>query len=43
MLRRQLFIIEIEEVQSSCGWGVPVMEFVEHREKLDVMSKKHIK
>lgn len=40
---RQLFLIHIFETQTSCGWGVPLMRFENHREKLDVMSKKSIK
>lgn len=36
---RQLFLINIFETQTSCGWGVPLMRFEKHREKLDVMSK----
>lgn len=31
---RQIFDIEVESVQTSCGWGVPVMEFDRHRETL---------
>lgn len=40
---RQIFIIDIYEIQSSCGWGVPIMKFEKHREKLEVMSLKHLK
>jgi len=40
---RQLFIINIDEIQSSCGWGVPIMKFEKHREKLEAMSLKHLK
>jgi Pyridoxamine 5'-phosphate oxidase len=31
---RQIFDIAVESVQTSCGWGVPVMEPVRHRETL---------
>lgn len=31
---RQIFVIEIESVQTSCGWGVPFMEFQEERQTL---------
>lgn len=31
---RQIFDITIESVQTSCGWGVPVMDFDYHRETL---------
>ncbi|RIV86657.1 pyridoxamine 5'-phosphate oxidase family protein [Aurantiacibacter zhengii] len=31
---RQIFDIEIESVQTSCGWGVPFMEFERERQTL---------
>lgn len=31
---RQIFDIAVESVQTSCGWGVPLMEFDAHRETL---------
>ncbi|MDA0748619.1 MAG: pyridoxamine 5'-phosphate oxidase family protein [bacterium] len=31
---RQIFVLEIEAVQTSCGYGVPVYEFKEDREIL---------
>ena len=31
---RQIFDIRVESVQTSCGWGVPVMDFDHHRETL---------
>jgi hypothetical protein len=31
---RQIFDIAIESVQTSCGWGVPVMQLDRHRETL---------
>lgn len=37
---RQIFSVKVTKVQSSCGWGVPFMDFVAHRTKLDDMSKK---
>jgi hypothetical protein len=40
---RQIFLIDIDSVQTSCGWGVPFMNFVEDRSMLEVMSKKHCK
>ncbi|MDP5272859.1 pyridoxamine 5'-phosphate oxidase family protein [Chengkuizengella axinellae] len=36
---RQLFLINIKSVQSSCGWGVPFMEYVKDRNQLDDLSK----
>lgn len=31
---RQIFVIEVESVQTSCGWGVPFMSFERERETL---------
>ena len=31
---RQIFVIEVESVQTSCGWGVPFMAFDRERETL---------
>ncbi len=31
---RQIFIIDVESVQTSCGWGVPFMSFDRERETL---------
>ena len=31
---RQIFVIDVESVQSSCGWGVPFMQFEAERETL---------
>ncbi|MDE2436627.1 MAG: pyridoxamine 5'-phosphate oxidase family protein [Sphingomonadales bacterium] len=31
---RQIFDIAVESVQTSCGWGVPVMHIEKHRETL---------
>ncbi len=31
---RQIFAIDVESVQTSCGWGVPFMEFQEERQTL---------
>jgi Pyridoxamine 5'-phosphate oxidase len=35
---RQIFLIEVESVQTSCGWGVPYMSFERERQTL---SKYH--
>ncbi len=35
---RQIFVIDIDSVQESCGWGVPFMSFDRERETL---SKAH--
>lgn len=31
---RQIFVIDIDSVQTSCGWGVPMMELHQERETL---------
>jgi hypothetical protein len=31
---RQIFLIDIESIQTSCGWGVPFMTFERERETL---------
>ena len=31
---RQIFVIDIESIQTSCGWGVPFMEYQEERQTL---------
>lgn len=31
---RQMIFLDIETVQTSCGYGVPVMDFVDHRETM---------
>ncbi len=31
---RQIFVIDIESVQTSCGWGVPLMELTAERKTL---------
>lgn len=31
---RQIFVIDVDSVQTSCGWGVPRMELVEERATL---------
>jgi hypothetical protein len=36
---RQIFVIEIDQVQTSCGWGVPHMSFDRERQTL---SKYHL-
>ncbi len=35
---RQIFVIDIESVQTSCGWGVPFMEMQAER---DTLKKAH--
>lgn len=32
---RQIFVIDVESVQESCGWGVPFMSFDRERETLN--------
>ncbi len=31
---RQIFVVDIESVQTSCGWGVPFMAFEKERQTL---------
>jgi hypothetical protein len=35
---RQIFVIEVDQIQTSCGWGVPHMSFERER---DTLSKYH--
>jgi len=35
---RQIFVVEVDQVQTSCGWGVPHMSFERER---DTLSKYH--
>jgi hypothetical protein len=35
---RQIFVIEVDSVQTSCGWGVPMMELQHER---DTLQKYH--
>jgi hypothetical protein len=35
---RQIFVIDVESIQTSCGWGVPIMTFERGR---DTLSKFH--
>lgn len=37
---RQLFMITVQSVQSSCGWGVPYMSYVDDRNKLKIEAAK---
>ena len=37
---RQIFVVSVDQVQTSCGWGVPHMSFERERETL---SKYHLK
>lgn len=36
---RQIFLIEVDSVQSSCGWGVPFMSFDRER---DTLNRAHL-
>jgi hypothetical protein len=36
---RQIFVIDVESVQTSCGWGVPFMTFERER---DTLQKAHM-
>jgi hypothetical protein len=38
---RQIFTIAVDQVQTSCGWGVPHMELLRERETLSKYHAKH--
>ena len=38
---RQIFVVKIDEVQTSCGYAVPQMELVRPRETLSKLHAKH--
>ena len=38
---RQIFVIEVDQVQTSCGWGVPHMTFDRERETLSKYHRQH--
>jgi len=35
---RQFFVMDIDLVQTSCGFAVPYMDFIDHRDTLDVKA-----
>lgn len=37
---RQLFLLDVTRIQTSCGFGVPLMDFVQQRENLPRFSAK---
>ena len=39
---RQVFDMDVEMVQSSCGYNVPFMEFTGHRDKLDRWTEARV-
>ncbi len=38
---RQIFVVAIDQVQTSCGWGVPYMAFERERDTLSRYHEKH--
>lgn len=38
---RQIFVIDIDQVQTSCGWGVPHMTFDRERDTLSKYHRQH--
>jgi hypothetical protein len=38
---RQIFVIDVDQVQTSCGWGVPHMSFERERETLNKYHARH--
>ena len=39
---RQAFLIDVEKVQTSCGYAVPRMEYVSERETLDKWCERKL-
>lgn len=37
---RAIIVIDLERVSDSCGYGVPVLDFVEHRPTMDQWSRR---
>ena len=37
---RNLFVLDIDLVQTSCGYGVPLLEFVEQRDLMEAWATK---
>lgn len=37
---RQIFLVDVEHIQHSCGMAVPLYDFVEHRDLLDIAHDK---
>ena len=37
---RQIIVVDVERVQTSCGFGVPILEFVGQREMLPAWAEK---
>ncbi|MEO9964464.1 MAG: pyridoxamine 5'-phosphate oxidase family protein [Reichenbachiella sp.] len=37
---RQIFLVDIESIQHSCGMAVPLLDFVEHRDLLNIAHDK---
>ncbi|THD36130.1 MAG: pyridoxamine 5'-phosphate oxidase family protein [Sphingomonas sp.] len=38
---RQIFVVDVDQVQTSCGWGVPHMSFDRERETLSKYHRQH--
>ena len=39
---RQAFLVDVEKVQRSCGYGVPLMEFVRDRDTIDRWCERKV-
>ena len=37
---RSVIVVEVERIADSCGYGVPLMDFVEHRPTMDQWSQR---
>jgi len=41
--RRSVIVVDVERVSDSCGYGVPIMEYVETRPHYDLSKKKRLR
>ena len=41
--RRAVIVVDVERISDSCGYGVPVMEYVEQRPHYDLSKKKRLR
>ncbi|MGJ3628757.1 hypothetical protein AB5I41_21015 [Sphingomonas sp. MMS24-JH45] len=39
--RAEIFVVAIDQVQTSCGWGVPYMAYERERDTLSKYHEKH--
>jgi Pyridoxamine 5'-phosphate oxidase len=41
--RRSVIVVDVERISDSCGYGVPVMDYVEERPHYDLSKKKRLR